>query len=135
MSEIEYLEWNVSELTDDEKQNVLEDVIAELGSDVGVLTDEVDVDRLPEEMPKPASFADSVSAPRLGEAAEPELILIALESTIIAIEAGKLGKKAKDKASGMGPLVREKFRSKIEERGHSVESKTGDSIESVVEEL
>lgn len=131
--EIEYLVWDTSDLPESERDAILESTVSQLGADVGVVSDDEDLELLGATGINP-SLAGSAPGPRIGEIGDPELVLIVLESTLIAIEAGKIGGKAAQKTSGMGALVRERFRESLTSNGHRVETKSADSIDDVVDQ-
>lgn len=131
--EFDYLEWDTSELPEDERDEILEAAVSDVGADVGVVANEADLEEIQAD-DFGSSLAGSAPGPQIGEIGDPELVLVVLESTLIAIEASKIGRKAAQKTSGMGTLVRERFRESLTSNGQQVETKSADSISHAVDQ-
>lgn len=132
--ELEYLAWETDGLEASERDEIIEAVVEELGSGVGVITSGEELAALTDARIGDSSVSEPIPGPQIGEVVDPELVLILLESTLIAIEASKFGKKLKERTAGRSLLARESFRSALESRDQTVREGTAESIDSVLEQ-
>lgn len=99
MPESKPLSCDISGLDDDERAALLDEVSEEVTGDVAVLSEagQAEIDEIIESGLSADEIA-SRSGPNFSGPVDPELILIALETTLIVIEGSKLGRVSKDKA-------------------------------------
>lgn len=127
MSDIDYLQWDTSGLDPEEREALLEDVLSDLGVDAAIVDDEAELEALREATA--AQDAATALGTQLG-GMDPELVLITLESTIIAIETAKLA----GKVAGSGGVWTRTLRSTLGARGQDVATHQADDVTDVLDE-